>query len=420
MLLLVLAMRILVVEDSATQAEALRALLEDARYDVTVATSGEAGLAAFEANACDVVISDVIMPGAMDGYELCRRIKETRRRDIPVVLLASLADPQDVVRALECGADNFLTQPYEPDHLLQRLETLLGTRVTRRQVASHDGVKVFVHGREFTVNAGREQILDLLVSTFEDAVRLNRELLRREAALETANKEIEALTYSISHDLRAPLRHADGFSEILLEECGATLGEEGQGYVKRIRDAIQHMNRMVSDLLNLGRMGRREVLRQSTELRPLVDAVVSELEGVTDGRRVEWQIGPLPRVECDPTLMQSVFANLLANAVKFTRGRDPAIIEVRESTIDGQSVIVVRDNGTGFDMQYADRLFGIFQRLHRAEEFEGTGMGLATVRRILNKHGGRIWAEGSPGKGATFYVALPSPETGHAGRSVDG
>lgn len=407
-----MATRILVVEDSATQAEALRALLEDAHYEVTVATSGEAGLAAFEANPCDVVISDVVMPGAMDGYALCRHIKETRRRDIPVVLLTSLADPLDVVRGLECGADNFLTKPYEPEQLLQRLDTLLGTRATRRQATSHEGVKVFFLGREFTINSDREQILDLLVSTFEDAVRQNKELRQREAALEAANKEIEAYTYSISHDLRAPLRHADGFSEILLEDCGATLSSEGQGYVQRIRDAIKHMDRMVADLLNLGRVGRREVHLQWIDLRPLVDAVVSELEGVTHGRRVEWEIGPLPRVECDPTLMESVFANLLTNAVKFTRGKDPAVIQVRESSIDGQTVIVVSDNGAGFDMQYADKLFGIFQRLHRAEEFEGTGVGLATVQRILLKHGGRIWAEGAPGKGATFYVALPSRAAG--------
>ena len=400
--------RILLVEDSPTQAAALQALLEEARYEVRVATSGEAGLAVFQTGDTDVVISDVVMPGAVDGYELCRRIKATPQRDVPVVLLTSLADPRDVISGLECGADHFLTKPYEPEQLLQRLEMLLGTRASRRQAPTGAGVKVFFQGRELTINSGREQILDLLVSTFEDAVRQNRELRRREAALEAANSEMEAFTYSISHDLRAPLRHADGFSEMLLQDCGPTLDAGGRGYVERIREAIRRMDRMVDDLLNLGRVGRKELQRKATELGPLVDGVLRGMEGVTHGRRIEWRIGALPRVACDATLMESVFENLLTNAVKFTRGRDPAVIEVQASTANDEVTIVVRDNGVGFDAAYASKLFGIFQRLHRADEFEGTGVGLATVQRIMRKHGGRVRAEGIEGRGATFYLTLPA------------
>jgi len=408
--------RVLVVEDSATQAEALRALLEGASYEVAVATSGEAGLAAFEAQEYDAVISDVVMPGAVDGYELCRRIKASQRRDTPVVLLTSLSDPLDIIRGLECGADNFLTKPYEPDHLLERLETLLATRATRDHARSRMGVKVFFLGREFTITSEREQILDLLISTFEDAVRQNRELRQREEALDATNKELEAFTYSISHDLRGPLRHADGFSKLLLDECAPHLDATAQGYVQRIRQAVQHMARMVDELLNLGRVGRRELSAQPTEVRSLVDAARSELEVQTRGRRVHWQIGPLPRVECDRELMESVFANLLGNAVKFTRGRDPTVIQVGQTSIGGQTAIFVRDNGVGFDTRYADKLFGIFQRLHRADEFEGTGVGLATVQRIMHKHGGRVWAEAEVGKGATFYLVLPAARSGGVGR----
>ncbi len=408
--------RVLVVEDSATQAEALRALLEGASYEAAVATSGEAGLAAFEAQECDVVISDIVMPGAVDGYELCRRIKAAKRRETPVVLLTSLSDPLDIIRGLECGADNFLTKPYEPDQLLERLETLLATRATRGHARSRMDLKVFFLGREFTITSDREQILDLLISTFEGAVRQNRELRQREEALEATNKELEAFTYYISHDLRAPLRHAGGFSQLLLDEFSPHLDPTAQGYVERIRQAVQHMQRMVDDLLNLGRVGRRELSLRPTELRALVDAARSELEAQTRDRRVEWQIGPLPRVECDPELMESVFANLLGNAVKFTRGRDVAIIQVGQLSSGNQTVIFVRDNGAGFDVRYADKLFGIFQRLHRADEFEGTGVGLAAVQRIIHKHGGRIWAESELGKGATFYFTLPAPRPGGAGR----
>jgi hypothetical protein len=411
-------MHILVVEDSATQAEALRALLEGASYDVAVATSGEAGLAAFEAQQRDVVISDIVMPGAVDGYELCRRIKAAKGRETPVVLLTSLSDPMDIIRGLECGADNFLTKPYEPDHLLERLERLLATRATRGHARSRLGVKVYFLGREFTIDSDREQILDLLISTFEDAVRQNRELRQREQALEATNNELEAFTYSISHDLGAPLRHAGGFSQLLLDEVAPHLDPTAQGYVQRIRQAIQHMQRMVDALLSLGRVGRRDLRPRPTELRALVDAARSELEAQTRGRRVEWQIGPLPRVECDPELMESVFANLLGNAVKFTRGRDAAIIQVGQMSSGNETVIFVRDNGAGFDMRYADNLFAIFQRLHRADEFEGTGVGLAAVQRIIHKHGGRVWAESELGKGATFYLTLPARRPVQAERAA--
>ncbi len=399
--------RLLIVEDSPTQATALLALLENAGYDVGVAASGDEALVAFEAERWSVVISDTVMPGTIDGYELCRRIKASRYADTPVVLLTSLADPLDIIRGLECGAAHFLTKPYEPDDLLRRLRALLATRETRGRAKVSMGVKVVFMGREFTISSEREQMLDLLVSTFEDAVSQNGHLRRREEVLEATNRELEAFTYAISHDLRAPLRHADGFSKLLQEEYGTALDEVGQGYILRVRQAVQQMERMVHELLNLGRVGRRELRSRVTPLRPLVDMAVAELEGQSRGRPVEWRIGPLPELNCDPDLMESVFANLLANALKFTRGREPAIIEVGTMTQGGRAVIFVRDNGAGFEQEYAGRLFGIFQRLHRPEEFEGTGAGLATVQRIVHKHGGQVWAESKLGQGATFFLSLP-------------
>jgi hypothetical protein len=400
--------RVLVVEDSATQAEALRALLAEAGYQVVVASSGEDGLARFDVGKFDVVISDIVMPGTIDGYELCRRIKAGKRRETPVMLLTSLSDPLDIIRGLECGADNFFVKSVEPALLLSRLELLLTTRETRTRAKLRVGVTVFFMGREFTITSDREQILDLLISTFEDAVRQNHELRRQEAALEATNKELEEFTYSISHDLRTPIGQVDGFSQLLLDKFSARLDPTVLDYVGHIHEAAQHMKRMVDELLNLGRVGRRDLHSQSTELRPLVDAAMFELESQTRGRNIAWQVGPLPEVDCDPELMESVVANLLSNAVKFTRGRDPAVIQVGQMSSEDQTVIFVRDNGAGFDMQYADRLFGVFQRLHRSDEFEGTGVGLATVQRIIHKHGGRIWAESELGKGATFFWTLPA------------
>ncbi len=402
--------RILVVEDSPTQAEALRAVLEAAGYEVAVATSGEAGLARFTARKFDVVISDIVMPGPVDGYELCRRIKAGKRHETPVVLLTQLADPLDIILGLECGADKFFTKPYDAGHLLERLKVLLETREARARTRSRAGVKVFFMGQEFTITSRREQILDLLISTFEDAVRQNRELRRREEELAAINKELEAFTYSVSHDLRAPVRQVNGFAKALLEEFASRLDPAGQHYLQRIQEGSQHLGRLIDDLLTLAQVGRRELHPEATALNSLVQDVVVELKPETAGRQIEWRLGRLPTVECDPGLMRVAFTNLLSNAIKFTRPRKRALIQVDQTTVDGEAAVFVRDNGVGFDMKYADQLFGAFQRLHRAEEFEGTGVGLATVQRVVHKHGGRVWAQAQVDQGATFYFTVKARE----------
>jgi light-regulated signal transduction histidine kinase (bacteriophytochrome) len=227
---------------------------------------------------------------------------------------------------------------------------------------------------------------------------------------------LEAFTYSVSHDLRAPLRHIDAFAQILEEEHASVLTPEAKRCVDRIRQGVQNMGRLVDDLLNLSRVGRAELQKERTPLGPLAEEAVSDLKSETKNRQIEWRLTPLPALNCDPGLVKQVFANLLSNAVKYTRPRATAVIEVGQISLAGEPAIFVRDNGVGFNMKYVNKLFGVFQRLHRAEEFEGTGVGLATVARIVRKHGGRVWAEAELNKGATFYFTVEGPAAngGHA------
>ena len=253
--------------------------------------------------------------------------------------------------------------------------------------------------RDREVEAGNERFRQLN----ED---LERRVGQRTAELQATNKELEAFTYSVSHDLRAPLRRIDGFANILVDEYGGELCEEARRYLSRVREGTRQMGQLVDDLLNLARLGRKELRLQVTGLSSIVESVKGILQREDESRMVEWKLHPLPFVECDPSLMEVVFTNLLSNALKYSRPRERAIIEVGSMELNGQRTIFVRDNGVGFSMKYADKLFGVFHRLHRAEDFEGTGVGLATVQRIVHKHGGRIWAEAELDKGACFYFTI--------------
>ncbi len=218
--------------------------------------------------------------------------------------------------------------------------------------------------------------------------------------------------------LRAPLRQVDGFSKLLLNRYGPQLDPTAQRYLKLVSEGARNMGQLVDDLLNMGRIGRQELVRKFADLNLLLQSVLRDLQPECEGRRIDWHIGTLPTLKCDPGLMKQVLANLLSNAVKYTRRRECAVIEVGEVTLNGATVIFVRDNGAGFEQQYAHKLFGVFQRLHHAEDFEGTGVGLATAQRIIQKHGGRIWAEGEEDKGATFFFHLGATSQS-AGKAQD-
>ena len=237
-------------------------------------------------------------------------------------------------------------------------------------------------------------------------VELEQRVIERTAQLEAANKELEAFSYSISHDLRAPLRAVNGFAGIVLEDFGPQLPEEGRNYLGRIRAGALRMGELIDDLLAFSRLSRQSVNWQNVNTIKLVQNVLDELKPQSAGRQLEIQIGNLPVCHGDPALLKQIWVNLISNAIKYTCGREPGIIEIGCARENNENVFFVRDNGAGFDMQYANKLFGVFQRLHRADEFEGTGVGLAIVQRIVHRHGGRVWAKAEVNRGATFYFTI--------------
>jgi PAS domain S-box-containing protein len=241
--------------------------------------------------------------------------------------------------------------------------------------------------------------------------KLNEQLKNRADLLEAANKELEAFSYSVSHDLRAPLRHVDGFVDLLSKNAADKLDERGLRYLNIIADSARQMGTLIDELLVFSQMGRVEMRRTQVEMSSLVSEAIESMKMDIEDRPIAWKMGVLPRVEADPAMARQVWINLIANAVKYTRPRKQAEIEIGCVDARHESVFFVRDNGVGFDMQYADKLFGVFQRLHRADEFEGTGIGLANVHRIITRHGGRTWAEGKIDGGATFFFSLPKTST---------
>jgi len=311
---------------------------------------------------------------------------------------------------------------HERDVNAQRSSALTRTVIVAGSVVAFGfvGLALFFIGQDFSgreradaaLRAANEELETRVRERTAEVQRLNAELeqrvVERTAQLEAANKELEAFSYSVSHDLRAPLRTVDGFSQALLEDFGSQLPEEGHRQVRTIREGAQRMGALIDDLLAFSRLGRQSASKPVVvDMDRLVREALEELLPERQGRRVEIRAARLPPSNGDNALLKQVWANLLSNAIKYTRKRDPAVVEIGSVSEDGETVYFVRDNGTGFDMRYAHKLFGVFQRLHRAEDFEGTGVGLAIVHRIIRRHGGRVWAEAVVDRGATFHFTLP-------------
>jgi signal transduction histidine kinase len=295
-------------------------------------------------------------------------------------------------------------------------DQLLGRRLDTAADSTRKIKIVIVYGNAFA-------ILILLVKGFvihgetrkrnlaeQNLNQANQRLERRTSELSETNIELESFAYSVAHDLRAPLRQIAGYSNVLVQDYEPHLDAEGLRLLRKIEGCAHRMGRLVDDLLNLSRIGRQELSIQEMPLDSLLRQVIEDFAPECAGREVEWRIGDLSSAGCDSGLMKQVFVNLLSNAVKYTGKREHAVIQVGQTRLNNERVIFVRDNGVGFDMQYVGKLFGVFQRLHKARDFEGTGVGLAIVQRIIRKHGGRIWAEAELDQGATFFFTIGLPE----------
>jgi signal transduction histidine kinase len=352
--------RILWVDDNADMRDYVARLLAPS-YEVLPFADGAAALAAAQATPPDLVLSDIMMPG-LDGFGLLRELRRDRRtQTIPVILLSARAGGELAIEGLEAGADDYLVKPFAARELLARVRTHLELAGMRR---------------------------------------------RWTLELEAANKELESFSYSISHDLRAPLRAINGFTHLVKNKCGAVLPPESQRHLQTVLASAARMNQLIDDLLQLARLGRKRVSGSAVDLTTLVHEVVEELRRTEPEQCPVVRVADLPEGLGDRSLLRQVFINLLSNAFKFSARQPQPLIEVGWTEQSKEKVYFVRDNGVGFDMRYASKLFGAFQRMHAVDEFPGTGVGLSIVQRIIARHGGRIWAEAEPGRGAIFSFTL--------------
>ena len=379
---------ILLVDDRMENLLALESILDAPDYRLVRAQNGQDALLAVLAEEFAAIVLDVQMPG-MTGIELAQLIRQRRKsQHVPILFLTAHGD-ESAVEGYEAGAVDFLTKPIQPAIL--RSKVAVFAELYRKSAA----LKAEIEERRLAE---------------ENVVRLNAELFERVEELAAAYAELEAFSYTVSHDLRAPLRQVSGFVALLSRSLADRQNAADAEYIELINGAVNRMGQLINDLLSFSRVGRAEMHRSKVDLRLLVDQVRETLAPALAGRCVSWKIDALPCVEGDPAMLRQVFANLIDNAIKFTRPRANAEIEIGASRERDEFVFWVRDNGVGFDSEHADKLFGVFQRLHTAAEFEGTGIGLASVRRILVRHNGRSWAESTPGKGASIYFSLPVTE----------
>lgn len=370
--------RLLIVDDEAPQMRALCDTLGDHGYVTIGAGTGEAALEKLRAEKFDLLLTDLTMPG-INGIALLRAALSIDPELVGVIMTGQ-GSITSAVEAMKEGALDYILKPFKVSVILPVIARALEVRRLRLE-----------------------------------NIALQRRVRERTMELEAANENLDAFASSVAHDLNAPARHIAGYARLVLQRHGAELGAEAERHVRVIAEAGEHMGRLITDLLAFSRLARSELQRGPVDLGALATRVWSELkvqvsasEKDQSARSISCSIGELPVVRGDEAMLRQVFFNLLTNAVKYTRGKASAIIEVGTAAPKDDSVVLyVRDNGIGFDTRHAEKLFGMFQRLHSAEEFEGNGVGLAHVRRILQRHGGRIWAEAEPGQGATFWFTLP-------------
>lgn len=406
--------KILIVDDRPENLYALESTLKETNAEIVKAMSGNDALVACLNHEFALAILDVQMP-EMDGYELAEHLRsEEKTRHIPIVFLTAYSDDQQMFKGYGIGAMDYIVKPYDPIVLLSKVLAFLELDRQRAEIQrQRTHLEDIVFDRTRELNQVNEKLLQEISDrkrAEEEVRKLNDDLEllvnRRTAQLEAVNKELEAFAYSVSHDLRAPLRAIEGFSQALLEDYQAALDEQGKDYLQRVSGEARRMAQLIQDLLVLSRVTRAEMSFQPVDLSSLALNVVEMLRQGDPSHHVDVSVAKGLTADGDPHLLRQVLDNLLGNAWKFTVRTENARIELASQNLEENDTYFVRDNGAGFDMAYADKLFSPFQRLHGMTEFPGTGIGLSTVQRIITRHGGRVWAEGAVGRGATFYFTL--------------
>jgi signal transduction histidine kinase len=403
---------ILIADDNELNLKLLRAVLEAEGHVVHSANDGIEALDVLKEKPVDAIISDILMP-RMDGYRLCQEVRQAPQwQRLPFIFYtATYTSPTDEGLALKVGADRYLRKPAPAQALISALEEASQeSRVSRGVAPSHPSTSAVMKEYNEALVRKLEEKNSELQSAQAEILKANEELEERvrarTAELEAANHELEAFSHSAAHDLRAPLRAVSGYSQLVIEDAGDQLGPEGIEYLNRIKDSARRMNDLIEELLKLSLVGRCAITKQSIDLSALAHEVAAELQRREPERRVEFVIEPGLVVEGDGPLLRIALENLISNASKFSSKQEHSRIELGRRPSADRGIYFVRDNGVGFDMDYVDKLFKPFERMHLQTDFPGTGLGLTIVQRIIARHGSDIWVESAPGEGATFFFNL--------------
>jgi two-component system sensor histidine kinase/response regulator len=405
---------ILAAEDSMVQAKRITYFFESINVKYKICKNGIEALEYAKKHKPTLLISDIVMP-LMDGYELCLNIKEDPElADIPVILLTSLSDPLDIIKGLQAGADNFITKPYEDEYLKMRINYLLMNRTIRKTHGFGDmSIDIMFQGKKFIINSDKKQILDLLLSVYEAAINRNEQLIEAQRQmqilnenLKSANMELEAFARTVSHDLRAPLNNINGFTDILSETLQEMNQEEPLEYLGYIKESTKNMNQLIQDLLYYSRSGRSELNPELVNLSEMSMSIIEELRKTNYTAAYSIHVEEDIEAKVDKKLIHIAMTNLISNALKYSQKAESPRIHIGSRVINHKKVYFIRDNGAGFDTNKADNLFKPFIRMHSDDEFQGTGVGLSTVKRVVERHGGSIWYESVVGKGTIFYFTL--------------